>query len=71
MFELSWDRFSNPGVIAGLVIIAIGFALLCAANAINVYLTNKFDITKDCRIIIKLIAAALVFIGSLTAVFTI
>lgn len=71
MFKFSWERFSNPGVIAGLVIIVLGFVLLCAADKLSNYLIERYDIKRNLKLIFKLSALLLVIIGSLTAVFTI
>lgn len=71
MFKFSWERFNNPGVIAGLVIIVLGFALLCAADKLSNYLIERYDVKRNLKLIFKLIALLLVIIGSLTAVFTI
>lgn len=71
MFKFSWERFSNPGVIAGLVIIVLGFVLLCAADKLSNYLIERYNIKRNLKLIFKLSALLLVIIGSLTAVFTI
>lgn len=71
MFKFSWERFNNPGVIAGLVIIVLGFVLLCAADKLSNYLIERYDVKRNLKLIFKLIALLLVIIGSLTAVFTI
>lgn len=72
-FEWSWDRFKNPFVISGLVVMAIGLLLLIFSNKIAYHVTLKIKDADDKKLanvglIFKVVAFVITFVGALLAV---
>lgn len=72
-FEWSWDRFKNPFVISGLVVMALGLLLLIFSNKIAYHVTLKIKDADDKKLanvglIFKVVALVITFIGAFLAV---
>lgn len=72
-FEWNWDRFKNPFVISGLVVMAVGILFLSFSNKIAYKVTLKLKNADDKKLanvalIIKVVALAVTFVGALLAV---
>ncbi len=73
IFEWSFDRFKNPFVISGLVVMVIGIIFLIFSNKIAYHVTLKLKDADDKKLaevglIFKGIAFAITLIGALLAV---
>ena len=73
IFEWSFDRFQNPFVISGLVVMVIGIIFLIFSNKIAYHVTLKLKDADDKKLaevglIFKGIAFAITLIGALLAV---
>lgn len=72
-FEWSWDRFKNPFVISGLVVMALGILLLIFSNKIAYHITLKLKEADDKKLAnvglaVKICAFVVTLIGALLAV---
>lgn len=74
IFAFNWHRFTYPGVIAGLCILAVGMAVLIASNAI----TKKINAARvkmgkkkivNIKFMLYGVSAVLVLVGGLLAIF--
>ena len=73
IFEWSLDRFKNPYVISGIVVMALGILLVLFSNKIAYHITLKIKDSDDKRlanvgIICKVVAFVVTVIGALLAV---
>lgn len=73
IFVWSFDRFKNPYVISGLVVMVIGIILIIFSNKIAYKITLKMKDTDDKKlanvgISVKVVAFAVTLIGALIAV---
>ena len=73
IFEWSWDRFKNPFVISGIVVMFIGIILLIFSNKIAYHVTLKLKDADDKKLanvglIFKGVAFGVTLIGALLAV---
>lgn len=68
-FGFSLSRLAVPGVIAGIVLILIGMSILIFSNNINRFMMSHFNLKRDYKLFIKIVALLVVVAGSLTAVF--
>lgn len=72
-FEWNIERFKNPFVISGLIVLLLGVLLLIFSNKIAYHITLKMKDANDQKlanmgIIFKVIAFVVVVIGALLAV---
>lgn len=74
IFGFSWDRFTKPAVIIGIVIMILGMILLIAANKISHFIIklgeSKDKKLKDTTLIFKILAGVIVLIGALLTILT-
>ena len=73
IFEWSFDRFKNPFVISGIVVMFIGIILLIFSNKIAYHVTLKMKDADDKKLanvglIFKGVAFGVTLIGALLAV---
>lgn len=72
-FEWGWERFKNPFVISGIVVMLLGVVLLIFSNKIAYHITLKLKDADDKKLAnvgltFKIIALVIAFVGALLAV---
>ncbi len=72
-FEWNWQRFKNPYVISGLVVMLLGIIILIFSNKIAYHITLKIKDADDKKLanvglIVKSVAFVVAVIGALLAV---
>lgn len=73
VFSWNWERFKNPYVISGIIVMAIGLILLIFSNKIAYQITLKMKDADDKKlanvgITCKVVSFVVTIIGALLAV---